>query len=593
MALLLALAVLAPIPALADDVSVGRFIVQETEGAGEAPERLVERLGGTVVSQLGVIGGFVAELPLSAAADLARHSEVFAVTPDASLSLSGFVWADGSLASEVYTPVAEPGSMYHITQQVTGAAEYWNDGFTGAGVDIAIIDSGVVPVDGLSYPGKVVNGPDLSFESQEESLRYLDTFGHGTHLAGIMAGRDDAVSVVQTGDQTNFLGMAPGAGVVNVKVADYEGSTDVSQVIAAIDWVVQHRNDNGLNIRVLNLSFGTDGTQDYLLDPLAFAVEQAWNAGIVVVVASGNDGNRTALRNPAYDPFVIAVGASEGNLTYGAADDTIPEFTNCGNRKRSIDLLAPGKSIVSLRNPGSSADVENPNAVVEDRFFLGSGTSQAAAIVSGAAALIIEQRPGITPDELKALLIDTAQDFPDAPRYCDGAGLVDLKVARNTPTPSATQTHDPSAGSGSLEDARGSHHVYEEVTVEITEGKGKNRTTTTGTDYLPLEGEQDIFGTAWDGVSWSTASAQGVSWSGGDWNGVTWSGVSWSGLSWSGVSWSGVSWSGVTWSGVSWSDYDWSGLSWSGLSWSGLSWSGVSWSGVSWSGLSWSGVSWD
>jgi serine protease AprX len=115
--------------------------------------------------------------------------------------------------------------------------------------------------------GKIINGPDLSFESQSDELRYLDTYGHGTHLAGIIAGND--------GTEDGFRGVAPGARVVNVKVANYEGAVDVSQVIAAIDWVVQHRNDNGMNIRVINLAYGTDSTQSPMLDPLSFAVEQA------------------------------------------------------------------------------------------------------------------------------------------------------------------------------------------------------------------------------------------------------------------------------------------------------------------------------
>ena len=200
--------------------------------------------------------------------------------------------------------------MYRVVQRV-GAHYAWTQGYTGQGIDIALIDSGVVPVNGLTAPGKVINGPDLSFESQADNLRYLDTYGHGTHLAGIMAGRDDAVSEPTLANAyDHFIGVAPDARIVNVKVADSRGATDVSQVIAAIDWVVQHRNDNGMNIRVINLSYGTDGTQDYLVDPLAFAVEQAWKAGIVVVVAAGNDGEGSPLRNPATDPFVIAVGAS-------------------------------------------------------------------------------------------------------------------------------------------------------------------------------------------------------------------------------------------------------------------------------------------
>jgi len=256
---------------------------------------------------------------------------------------------------------------------------------------VAVIDSGVVPVNGLTTTGKVLNGIDLSFESQSDELRHLDTYGHGTHMAGIIAGRDDDVSsTVRSGNSRDFIGMAPGARIVNLKVADAEGATDVSQVIAAIDWVVAHRRDDGMNIRVLNLSFGADGVQDYRLDPLAYAVEVAWRKGIVVVVAAGNRGFGTVkLNNPAYNPHVLAVGASASNGTYSTADDTIPRFSSCGNGQRNPDLLAPGKSIVSLRAANSSADADHPEGRVDSRFFRGSGTSQSAAVVSGAAALVI------------------------------------------------------------------------------------------------------------------------------------------------------------------------------------------------------------
>lgn len=167
------------------------------------------------------------------------------------------------------------GSMYWVAQAATGAASFWDDGYIGTGIDVAVIDSGVVPVNGLTYPGKVINGPDLSFESQAENLIYQDTFGHGTHMAGMIAGHDDRASEVKRGNTAHFLGMAPGARIVNVKVADSAGAVDVTQMIAAIDWVVQHRNDNGMNIRVLNLSYGTDGFQNYAIDPLTDAVERA------------------------------------------------------------------------------------------------------------------------------------------------------------------------------------------------------------------------------------------------------------------------------------------------------------------------------
>src|SRR5512140_789844 len=162
-------------------------------------------------------------------------------------------FADGNKTPDATantTATTQDGGSMALVTESTGARAYWKAGYTGKGVDVAIIDSGIAPVNGLSTAGKVVLGPDLSIESQDVSTRYLDTNGHGTHLAGIIAGRDDAASGDYANDVTNFLGMAPDTRLLSVKVAASEGQTDVSQVIAAIDWVVQHKNDNGLNVRV-------------------------------------------------------------------------------------------------------------------------------------------------------------------------------------------------------------------------------------------------------------------------------------------------------------------------------------------------------
>jgi serine protease AprX len=479
-------------------------------------------------------------------------------------------WQDATNLGE-YVPNEWKGSMLH-TGYAVGVDEYWSESYTGTGVGVALIDTGVVPVEGLTTPGKVINGPDLSLESQHDDFRYLDTYGHGTHLAGIIAGRDPAAPEelrVHNGE-SYFLGIAPDAHIVNVKVAGHDGAVDVSQIIAAIDWVAQHKDDPGLNIRVLNLSFGTDSAQDPILDPLSFAVEQAWHHGLVVVVAAGNDGNETQIRNPATNPYVLAVGAADHGREKGKNAQPLPDWSNCGI-DRTVDVLGPGASIVSLRNPGSTADVDHASARVADRFFLGSGTSQAAAVVSGAAALILERNPEYSPDDVKSVLTQGAKPYRKVASRCQGDGIINLHNSW-WESPAGAQTHDSALGTGSLEASRGSDHIE--------------------SDGVVLEGEQDIMGNEWDGLTWSTASAAGLSWSGGDWNGTTWSGLSWSGLSWSGLTWSGVTWSGVSWSGLSWSGVTWSGLSWSGLSWSGGDWSGTTWSGLSWSGLSWSGLSW-
>jgi serine protease AprX len=545
-------------------------IVRETDPGSDLAERLVARLGGRVVAELSIIGGFAAEVPLPALPLLEADPAVAAATVDGTVQLQ----ADTSSWAADPLTYRESGSLWKTAVRFTRADTFWSAGFTGAGIDVAVIDSGVVPVQGLTLPGKVVNAIDLAFESQASDLRHLDGYGHGTHMAGIIAGRDPGVTDPIVDGQTKFVGIAPDARIVNVRVAGSDGAVDVSQVIAAIDWVVQHRTDNGLNIRVLNLSFGTASTQSAALDPLSFAVEQAWKQGIVVVAAAGNDGNNKPLRMPAANPYVIAVGSYDTNNTNVTGDDFLSPFTNCGVPGRRYDVLAPGRSILSLRNPNSRADLEHPGAVVDNRLFRGTGTSQSAAVVSGAVALILDQRPELTPDQVKALITQNAKYLGVIPPSgCPRQSMLQMGKILTAATPTAVQTHPAATGTGSLDASRGADRL---------EHAG-----------VPLSGERDVHGKPWNGTSWSTAAAQGTSWSGGQWNGTSWSGTSWSGVSWSGVSWSGVSWSGTSWSGVSWSGVSWSGQSWSGTSWSGTSWSGTSWSGTSWSGANWSGQSWE
>jgi serine protease AprX len=560
-------------------------IVRELPRAGDAPEQAVSAVGGTVEEPLGIIDGFSATVPANRVGVLRTAPGVLSVTENAPVQLHG---TDAAAVQD------QTGSMYRVTHEVTGATAMWERGINGRGVDVALIDSGVVPVDGLQTRDKVVYGPDLSFEAQvcDESgcetspTVNLDTYGHGTHMAGIIAGRDSNANPRTFRDPNTFSGMAPGARIVSVKVADATGATDVSQVIAAIDWVVQNKNRNGLNIRVLNLSFGTDGVQDYQLDPLTYAAEMAWHSGIVVVVAAGNGGYGTPkLNNPAYNPYLIAVGGADSRGTYDVQDDVVPAWSSTGDGARNPDVVAPGASVISLRSPGSFLDENYPGARQGERFFRGSGTSQAAAVTSGAAALLVSQRPGITPDQIKALLMGTAQQLPVADAIAQGDGMIDLRAARDAATPRAVQSWPRATGQGSLELARGSSNL--------------------GYDGTLLEGETDVRGQAWDPAVWAPAAAAGTTWTGGSrykgvWTGGAWNGTNWfvtaadgtPTLTWAGRSWSGRSWSSLSWSGRSWSGVEWTGRSWSGDVWSGRSWSGRSWSGRSWSSTVWSGADW-
>jgi serine protease AprX len=434
----------------------------------------------------------------------------------------------------------------------------WRNGssaLTGAGIDVAVIDTGVNPL-----AIDVVDGPDLSFDGLRDNLRHRDLHGHGTNMAAIIAGDD---------------GIAPSSRIVNVKVGAGNGAVDVSQVIAGIDWAVQNRNAQGMNIRVINLAFDSDADVDYRTDPLTRAVENAWFHGIVVVAAGGNDGRSVKrLGNPALDPFVIAVGAAErdGGSRTGWR---VPQWSSTGDGTRNPDLVAPGSAVLSTGVAGSHLADTYPAATCLDgagRLQLrGSGTSQAAAVVSGAVALLLQQRPSLGPDQVKALLTDTATTVLDdrgkpRPPEQQGHGLINLGAALAAPTPSATlvrQTFLPGTGLGTLEASRGSYHV--------------------GSDGDQLTGEVTAFGGAWNPAAHSLAQATDTSWTDQRWTGSTWSSGTWSGSTWSGSTWSGAAWSGSTWSGSTWSGSTWSGSTWSGSTWSGSTWSGSTWSGSTWS----------
>jgi hypothetical protein len=565
----------------ASGADLSRVVIRAVPGAVEAVRATVERTGGVVTRDLGIINGFAATVPAATADRLATAPGVAAVSADYELRPHTTTTTAGDLSA------TELGSMFN-TARIIGATDMWAHGYTGKGVDVAVIDTGVVPVDGLLWDGKVLHGPDLSFESQSDELRHLDTYGHGTAMAGIVAGRDLDVANPATNRGAGFQGIAPDARILSMKVGAATGAVDVSQVIAAFDWVVQHRKADGLNVRVINLAYGTDSTLAPSEDPLAYAADVAWRKGIVVVASTGNDGKGTTLAMPAQNPNIIAVGATDHSGTLDHSDDKMASFSTYANGIRRPDFVAPGVGIVGLRAPGSHLDNEFPHAVRGERFFRGSGTSQSAAVTSGAVALLLEQRPDLTPDQVKRLIRSTAFSLRGTSNNAQGAGLLNLRAARTAATPTSTQTIAALHGTGLLDLARGSVYV--------------------SADGIDLRGEQDIFGMAWNGARWSADSWAGSSWSDGWWNGARWSsgewttgefaGARWSGEEWLGARWSGARWSGARWSSASWTGADWEDPLWDGARWSGArwsfddTWSGARWSGARWSGARWSGARW-
>jgi serine protease AprX len=583
---LAAAAILAVLPVAVAPVAAGAtthdpavgVIVRASAGHVDEARALVGDLGGKVTLDLGIIGGFAAEVPADELPALRSAPGVDSVTRDASVHMNDFASGYGTVDAK-----AQLGSLYNVARMIS-ADDMWEQGVSGAGVDVAVLDTGVAPVPGLA--GQFVNGPDLSLDGFGPGTAGIDFYGHGTAMASIIAGRDPLapsnVKDLREASSRQFVGIAPGARVVNVKTGAYDGASDVSQVIAGINWVVEHAHDGGRNIRVLNLSFGTDGVQDYLLDPLTYATEVAWQKGVVVVVSAGNDGfGSPKLNDPAYDPFVMAVGASDHNGTGSTSDDFIADFSSRGDLTRRPDFMAPGVGVVGLRDPGSYLDTTYPAARQGDRFFRGSGTSQAAAVVSGATALLLEKYPSLTPDMVKAAFSLTGVPLKTSKgvELETGAKRIDVKSATGRAADllsgkiRSAQGFARANGNGSLERSRGSAHLVD-------------------VDGNVLSGEVDLFGGAWDPEAWAAASFDGRTWQGDAWLGRTWASALWNGRTWRGDLWNGRTWVGSTWNGSTWNGSTWNGSTWNGSTWNGSTWNGSTWNGSTWSGSTWSGDDW-
>src|SRR5271168_1370164 len=402
----------------------------------------IANLGGTILGQLPLINGVVALLDGNGIANLSKQSNVVYISSDRPL-----------------TP-----SLSNAAAAVN--AEYaWQSNYTGAGIGIALIDSGVS------------NHPDLnlgilplsrvvyqkSFVSGNSSAK--DQYGHGTHVAGLIAG--DGLSSTGPAYSKTFKGIAPGASIINLRVLDQNGAGTDSEVIAAINQAISLKST--YNIRVINLSLGRAVYETYKLDPLCQAVEQAWKNGIVVVVAAGNNGRYqptdgyATVTSPGNDPYVITVGDMKPMGTPTRVDDLIASYSSKGptvvDAVVKPDIVAPGNLLVSLEAPGSTLYNELPGNRVPDSFYVNggssapssnyftlSGTSMATGVVSGVVADLLQKSPGLTPDQVKARLMKTAwkslpayssvTDPTTGITYTDqddvftvGAGYVDLEAA--------------------------------------------------------------------------------------------------------------------------------------------------------------------
>ena len=387
-----------------------RVIVRTSDAA--AVERLVTQAGGAARRRLAGIGAVVADVPEAALARLAAAPGVTGVSPDRPLRAS-------------------------LSRTATAIGARWvaeNLGVDGSGVGVAIIDSGVSRAHDDLRGGRVVHFADFVDVRPQPH----DGYGHGTHVAGIIAG---------SGHDSNGArrGVAPGAHLVILRALDDDGDGYISNAIAALDYAVDHRAD--YNIRVINLSVAAGVYESYRTDPLTLAARRAVDAGLVVVAAAGNlgktakgDAQYGGITAPGNAPWVVTVGASSHNGTVDPADDTVAAFSSLGPSAIDLvskpDLVAPGVGIESLADPGSTLFRSRPGArlwgtrpTASEPYLSLTGTSMAAPVVAGTVALMLQANPSLTPDAVKTVLRLSAEAHEGESEMAQGAGFLNARAA--------------------------------------------------------------------------------------------------------------------------------------------------------------------
>lgn len=530
-------------------------IVRTVPGSLAVAQAAVERGGGEVTLALPIVDGFAADVNTDAVLRLERLGKThivgvtldgpvaFAARPDTRTAKGKTKEVEGTVETTTGITFDAATDSYYV--ETIGADRLHAQGITGRGVGIAVIDTGVTAVPDVQ--GRLVGGIDLTVEADG-----VDRYGHGTFLAGIAAG-DGAAS------GGRHAGVAPGAHIVPVKIAGANGAADVSQVLAALQWVVSFRDVH--DIEVLNLSFGTDSTQSQRTDPMNYAVEKAWDAGIVVVAAAANHGPAAGtVMKPGDDPLVITVGATDSMGTTDRRDDIVSAFSSRGptvaDGLMKPDLVAPGAHLVGLRSPGSTIDEGFPEARVDNAYFRGSGTSFSTAVVSGAVALLRQAHPTWTPDQIKGALLSTTAPGPVGDRNIDGHGAIDLPRAHALASPPAANAGVVrSDGTGSLEASRGSLElaiVTDPVTTTVGNVLGI-LTDPVGTVLKVLAGETTVQDELFDGTQFRTVPWEGHRWYDSQWVGHRWYDGEWQGHRWYEAEWNGHRWYESAWYADTWS----------------------------------------
>jgi len=460
-------------------------------------ETMVSRLGGVVSGDLHIINAFVAKLPARAIPELAQQTGVKWISLDAPVARSGQLVSTTNLKN-------------HYNKSVK-LDQVWQNLPTiqGDNIGVAVVDSGIdFNADFYTRMGanRIVSA--VSYNNGWNQTTW-DGYGHGTHVAGIIGGRGDSFGQDSSGNAVvngSYIGIAPNSNLINVKVTDDNGGSNASNVVTGLQWINDHRSQ--YNIRVVNISLNSTVNESYNLNPICAATEILWFNGIVVVVSVGNDVTGGVLP-PANDPFVISVGAADDKGTDSLSDDTVAAFSAYGPTKDGFakpDLVAPGTNIVApLAATTDVLPTNHPGNMVNNSYFRMSGTSMAAPMVAGAAALLLQSEPTLNPDQVKYRLMATA--VQNQPRWSG-----DTRTSWGNYNASK-------AGAGYLD-------IYAALTKKLV-------------------GNTPNYGKPASKLLWT--GSQPLSWSSANWSSANWSSANWSSVNWSSANWSSVNWSSDYW----------------------------------------------
>ena len=391
------------------------FIVQGTNL--DATRAAVEGVGATITHEFGIIDGVAAALTPDQLDRLRRDQRITSTFDNGAVATAGGV-AGGSPAAYVHYP------------ELVGAEQLHTMGYTGQrDITVAFVDSGMAAIAELQKDTSGVGRMAGRYNAmKDQEGPHNDNYGHGTHVASIIFNTDYADD--GSGRRNSI---APNAGALSVKAFNGQGQGTYADVLRGLDWLLAHKDER--NIRVVNLSFSAEPQSHYWDDPINQAVMRLWEAGVVVVTSAGNTGpDAMSIGVPGNNPYVITVGAMSDNYTPGdASDDVLASFSSAGPTVEGFvkpDIVAPGGHMVARGRVKSNLAKQHPEFHDQGSYFMMSGTSQATAVVTGIVALMLEQDPYLTPDEVKYRLMASARPAvnPDGTLaysvFQQGAGMV-------------------------------------------------------------------------------------------------------------------------------------------------------------------------